>query len=33
MWLHNFKNQCILQCVHFKDDLRSSFCVWLDAFS
>jgi hypothetical protein len=33
MWLHNFKNQCILQCVRFKDDLRSSFCVWLDAFS
>jgi hypothetical protein len=33
VWLSNFKHQCILQPVRFKDDLRSSFCVWLDAFS
>lgn len=33
IWLGNFKNQCILQSVRFKDDLRSSFCVWLDSFS
>jgi hypothetical protein len=31
VWLANFKNQCFLQSVRFKDDLRSSFCVWLDA--
>jgi hypothetical protein len=33
VWLANFKNQCILQSVRFKEDLRSSFCFWLDAFS
>jgi hypothetical protein len=33
VWLSNFKHQCNLQSVRFKDDLRSSFCVWLDAFS
>jgi hypothetical protein len=33
VWLSNFKNQCYLQFVRFKDDLRSSFCVWLDTFS
>ena len=33
IWLSNFKNQCKLQFVRFKDDLRSTFCVWLDAFS
>jgi hypothetical protein len=33
IWLSNFKNQCSLQSVRFKDDLRSSFCVWLDAIS
>ena len=33
LWLSNFNNQCFLQSVRFKDDLRSSFCVWLDAFS
>lgn len=33
IWLCNFKNQCTLQCLRFKDDLRSSFCVWLDSFS
>jgi hypothetical protein len=32
-WLTKFKNQCHLQSVRFKDDLRLSFCVWLDAFS
>jgi hypothetical protein len=32
-WLAKFKNQCYLQSVRFKDDLRLSFCVWLDAFS
>ena len=33
-WLANFKNQCLLQSIRFKDDLiRSSFRVWLDAFS
>jgi len=32
-WFVNFKAQCRLQSVRFKDDLRSSFCVWLDAFS
>jgi len=32
-WLANFKNQCLPQSVGFKDDLRSSFCVLLDAFS
>ena len=31
-WLANFKNQCLPQSVGFKDDLRSSFCVCLDAF-
>lgn len=33
VWLANFKNQCYLQSVRFKDDLRSSFCIWLDVFS
>jgi hypothetical protein len=33
LWLANFKNQCFAQSVRFKDDLRSSFCFWLDAFS
>jgi hypothetical protein len=33
IWLANFKNQCILQSVRFKDELRSSFCFRLDAFS
>jgi hypothetical protein len=33
LWLSNFKNQCYLQSLRFKDDARSSFCVWLDAFS
>jgi hypothetical protein len=33
IWLSNFKHQCTLQSVRFKDDLRSYFCVWLDAFS
>ena len=33
IWLSNFKQQCNLQSVRFKDNLRSSFCVWLDAFS
>jgi hypothetical protein len=33
IWLINFKNQCITQSVRFKEDLRSSFCFWLDAFS
>jgi hypothetical protein len=33
IWLANFKNQCLAQSVRFKDDLRSSFCFWLDAFS
>jgi hypothetical protein len=33
-WLSNFKNQCNLQSLRFKGDLRSSlFCAWLDAFS
>jgi hypothetical protein len=33
IWLANLKNQCILQSVRFKEDLRSSFCFWSDAFS
>lgn len=33
VWLSLFKSQCFLQFVRFKDDLRSSFCVWLDALS
>jgi len=33
LWLSNFINQCNLQSIRFKDDLRKSFCVWLDAFS
>lgn len=32
-WIGNFKNQCYLQSCRFKADLRSSFCVWLDALS
>ena len=27
IWLSNFKNQCKLQSIRFKDDLRSTFCV------
>jgi hypothetical protein len=33
LWFVNFKSQCLLQSVRFKVDLRSTFCVWLDAFS
>jgi hypothetical protein len=33
IWFRNFKNQCLLQSLRFKDDLRSAFCFWLDAFS
>ena len=33
IWLANFKHQCLSQSVRFRDDLRSSFCFWLDAFS
>jgi hypothetical protein len=33
IWFANFKNQCILQSVRFKEDLRSAFCFWLDAYS
>ena len=33
LWICNFRSQCLLQSVRFKDDFRSSFCVWLDAFS
>jgi hypothetical protein len=33
IWFRNFKNQCLLQSLCFKDDLRSAFCFWLDAFS
>jgi hypothetical protein len=33
VWLSNFKSQCLVQSVHCKKDLRSSFCVWFDAFS
>jgi hypothetical protein len=32
-WVCNFKSQCLLQLVRFKETLRSSFWVWLDAFS
>jgi hypothetical protein len=32
-WFNNFKNQCLLQSIRFKSDLRSTFCYWLDAFS
>jgi hypothetical protein len=33
IWFRNFKNQCLLQSLRFKDDLRSAFCFWLDAYS
>ena len=33
LWLANFKSQCLLQSIRCKEDLRSSFCVWLAAFS
>ena len=33
LWLVNFKHQCNLQSVRLREDLRSSFCFWLDAFS
>ena len=33
IWFANFKNQCLLQSLRFKDDLRSAFCFWLDAYS
>ena len=32
LWFCNFKNQCVSHSVRFKEDLKSSFCVWLDAF-
>jgi hypothetical protein len=32
-WFSNFKNQCRLQSLRFRDDLRSAFCFWLDAYS
>jgi hypothetical protein len=33
IWFSNFKNQCLLQSLRFKDDLRSAFCFLLDAYS
>lgn len=33
VWFRNFKNHCLLQSLRFKDDLRSAFCFWLDAYS
>jgi hypothetical protein len=33
LWLANFESQGLLQSVQFKDEIRTSFCVWLDAFS
>jgi len=33
LWLVNFKHQCNLQSVRLREDLRSSFYFWLDAFS
>jgi hypothetical protein len=33
IWFANFKNKCLLQSLRFKDDLRSAFCFWLDAYS
>lgn len=30
IWFRNFRNQRLLQSLRFSDDLRSSFCVWLD---
>lgn len=33
LWISNFRNQCLLQSVRFKEDIRSSFCFWLDAIS
>lgn len=33
IWFRNFKNESLLQSLRFKDDLRSTFCFWLDAFS
>jgi hypothetical protein len=33
IWFVNFKNQCLLQSIRFKEDLGTSYCVWLDAFS
>ncbi|KAJ1255822.1 hypothetical protein BS78_K154600 [Paspalum vaginatum] len=32
-WLNNFVSQCTLQSMRFTEDARTSFCVWLDAFS
>ena len=32
-WFCNFKMQCFSQSIRFKDDLRTAFCFWLDAFS
>jgi len=33
LWFSNFKSQCLLQSCIFKEVLKTSFCVWLDAFS
>jgi hypothetical protein len=33
VWLCNFRNQCLLQSIRFKEDIRSSFCYWLDGIS
>jgi len=33
LWFSNFKSQCLLQTCRFKEALKTSFCVWLDAFS
>ena len=34
LWLANFKNRCLVQSIRlFKEDLKSSFLFWLDAFS
>lgn len=33
IWFSNFKSQCLLQSVRCIENIRSSFCVWLDAFS
>ena len=32
-WFCNFKNQCFLNSVRFRDDLRLLFCFWLDVCS
>ena len=33
LWLVNFKNQCYLESLRFRSDLRSTFYFWLDASS